>query len=182
MPDRPKDANQLFDLAGKTAIVTGGSRGLGLEMSRAFAGAGAQVVIASRNAEACEKVAAEIQSETGQKCLGVGFHAGRWDDCDTLAKTALDTFGKVDILVNNAGMSPLYDNLTDVTEALYDKVLNVNLRGPFRLSSIIGTHMAENDGGSIINVSSTASVQPTKDVIPYASAKAGINAMTVGLS
>ena len=172
----------LFDLTGKVAVVTGATKGIGRAIAHALAAHGAKVTISSRNAEACEKVAAEIQSETGQKCLGVGFHAGRWDDCDTLAKAALDTFGKVDILVNNAGMSPLYDNLTDVTEALYDKVLNVNLRGPFRLSSIIGTHMAENDGGSIINVSSTASVQPTKDVIPYASAKAGINAMTVGLS
>jgi NAD(P)-dependent dehydrogenase (short-subunit alcohol dehydrogenase family) len=84
--------------------------------------------------------------------------------------------------VNNAGMSPLYDSLINVTQELYDKVLNVNLRGPFRLSSILGTHMAENNGGSIINVSSTSSVQPTKNELPYAAAKAGVNAMTVGLA
>jgi len=176
------DANTRFNLSGKVAVITGGSRGLGLEMARAFVQAGASIVIASRKSDACVRVAAELETLGGNPCIGVGCHVGNWDDCDKLAAAAYERFGRVDVLVNNAGMSPLYDSLTDVTEDLWDKVLGVNLRGPFRLSALIGTRMAEGDGGSIINVSSTAAVQPTAGVVPYAAAKAGVNAMTVGLS
>ena len=86
------------------------------------------------------------------------------------------------MLVNNAGLSPIYDHVSNVTEALYDKVLDVNLKGPFRLSSIVGTRMAQGDGGSIIFVSSTASQSPSANTIPYGAAKAGINNMTVGFA
>jgi NAD(P)-dependent dehydrogenase (short-subunit alcohol dehydrogenase family) len=171
-----------FDLQGKVAVITGGSRGLGLEIAHAYAAAGARVVIASRKAEACASAAAEIQAASGQECLGVGCHVGRWTDCDRLAETAYARFGRVDVLVNNAGMSPLYGALTEVSEDLYDKVFAVNLRGAFRLASLIGTRMAAGDGGSIINVSSIAAVQPTPNELPYAMAKAGLNAMTVGLA
>ena len=171
-----------FDLSGKVAVVTGGSRGMGLEMCKAFAAAGARVIVASRKAEACVAVAEDIQATTGQECLGVGYHAGDWDASDRLADLAYERFGKVDVLVSNAGMSPLYEKLTDVTEALYEKVLQVNLRGPFRLSTLIGERMAEGDGGSIITVSSTAAVQPTPTELPYAMAKAGLNAFTLGLA
>ncbi|MCP5180247.1 MAG: glucose 1-dehydrogenase [Pseudomonadales bacterium] len=171
-----------FDLTGKVAVVTGGSRGLGLEMSRAFAEAGADLVIASRKLDGCEKAAAEISAATGRRCLPFAYHAGDWDASDALADFAYREFGRVDVLVNNAGMSPLYDKLTNVTEALYDKVMQVNLRGPFRLSSLIGERMAAGEGGSIITVSSIAAVQPTPNELPYAMAKAGLNAFTKGLA
>jgi hypothetical protein len=93
-----------------------------------------------------------------------------------------DEFGRCDVLVNNAGMSPLYDGLPSVTEALYDKVHAVNARGPFRLSALIGTRMAEGDGGSIINVTTAGSLRPNADDLPYAMAKAGLNALTLGLA
>ena len=172
----------LFDLSGKVALVTGGSRGLGREMVRAFAAAGADVVIASRKLENCEALAAEVQADTGRDALAVACHVGEWDQLDRLAETAYGHFGKVDILVNNAGLSPIYDRVGDVTEALYDKVLDVNLKGPFRLTSIVGTRMAEGGGGSIIFVSSTASLSPSANTIPYGAAKAGINNMTVGFA
>jgi len=171
-----------FDLTGKVAVITGGSRGLGLEIARAYARCGARLVIASRKLDACEKAAAEIQSETKQECAAVACHVGRWDDCDRLVEFAYQRFGQVDILVNNAGMSPLYESLPKVGEDLYDKVLAVNLRGPFRLSSVIGSCMAEGNGGVIINISSIAAVQPTPTELPYALAKAGLNAMTVGMA
>jgi NAD(P)-dependent dehydrogenase (short-subunit alcohol dehydrogenase family) len=171
-----------FDFSGKVAVITGGSRGLGLEIARAYARCGARLVIASRKLDACEKAAAEIEAETKQPCAAVACHVGRWDDCDRLAAAAYERFGQVDILVNNAGMSPLYESLPKVSEELYDKVLAVNLRGPFRLSSLIGSRMAEGDGGAIINVSSIAAVQPTPTELPYAMAKAGLNALTVGLA
>jgi NAD(P)-dependent dehydrogenase (short-subunit alcohol dehydrogenase family) len=86
------------------------------------------------------------------------------------------------VLVNNAGVSPMYGRLTDVTEELFDKVVAVNLKGPFRLAALIGERMLAAGGGSIINVSSTGAVRPTSDIVPYAAAKAGVNAMTVGLA
>ena len=175
-------AAELFDLSGKVALVTGGSRGLGREMVRAFAAAGADVVIASRKLDNCEELAAEIRASTGRDALAVACHVGEWDQLDRLAETAYAHFGKIDVLVNNAGLSPIYDHVSNVTEALYDKVLDVNLKGPFRLSSIVGTRMAQGDGGSIIFVSSTASQSPSANTIPYGAAKAGINNMTVGFA
>jgi NAD(P)-dependent dehydrogenase (short-subunit alcohol dehydrogenase family) len=88
----------------------------------------------------------------------------------------------VDILVNNAGMSPLYPSVDAISEELWDKVLDVNLKGPFRLTALVGSRMARGDGGSIINISSGAAKRPTPDVIPYAAAKAGLEAMTVGFA
>ena len=171
-----------FDLSGKVAVVTGGSRGLGKAMSVAFARHGASVVVASRKEEPCVELAKAIQEETGREALGVACHVGRWADCDRLIERTLERFGKIDVLVNNAGMSPLYGSLPEVTEDLFDKVIGVNLRGPFRLSSLAGARMAAGDGGSIINVSSVAAVQPTPTELPYATAKAGLNAMTVGMA
>jgi NAD(P)-dependent dehydrogenase (short-subunit alcohol dehydrogenase family) len=172
----------LFDLSGKVAVVTGGSRGLGRAMCLAFAEHGASVVVASRKADACAALADEIDVATGQRALGVGCHVGRWADCDRLVDIAYDAFGHVDVLVNNAGMSPLYPSLSGVTEDLFDKVMGVNLKGPFRLAALVGERMAEGEGGSIINVSSIAAVQPSPIEIPYAAAKAGLNALTIGLA
>ncbi|MDJ0787618.1 MAG: SDR family oxidoreductase [Myxococcota bacterium] len=176
------DASDLFDLSGRVALVTGGSRGLGREMVLAFARKGADVVIASRKQGACEALAKQVESETGRQALAVAAHAGRWEDCDALVEAAYARFGRVDVLVNNAGMSPLYPSLPEVTEELYDKVLSVNLKGPFRLSSVIGARMAEGEGGSIINVSSVAAVTPSPAEIPYGAAKAGLNNLTLGLA
>ncbi|MEO6398632.1 MAG: glucose 1-dehydrogenase [Tepidiformaceae bacterium] len=172
----------IFNLTGKVALVTGGSRGLGRAMVLAFASAGADVVIASRKVDSCEVLAVEVRASTGRKALAVGCHVGDWSQVEQLAESAYAEFGRVDILVNNAGMSPIYDKIGNVTEALYDKVLDVNLKGPFRLTAIVGTRMAEGGGGSIIMVSSTASLHPGKDVITYAAAKAGVNAMTIGFA
>jgi NAD(P)-dependent dehydrogenase (short-subunit alcohol dehydrogenase family) len=174
--------DDLFSLAGRVAVVTGGSRGLGREMARAFARCGADVVIASRKLDACEALASEIRDTTGREALPVAFHAGRWSDCDRLAETVWDRFGRIDVLVNNAGMSPRFESLVALSEELWDKVLAVNLKGPFRLSALVGTRMMEGDGGAIINVSSTAAVQPSPIEAPYAAAKAGINNMTVALA
>lgn len=177
----------LFSLTDKTAIVTGGSRGLGREMALAFAEHGADVIIASRKQENCESVADEIRA-MGRRSLAVAYHAASWSDADRLAETALAEFGHIDILVNNAGMSPLYPSLLNVSEDLYDKVMGVNLKGPFRLSTVIGTHMSSPDehgairGGVIINVSSIASQRPSPQEVVYGAAKAGVNNLTMGLA
>jgi NAD(P)-dependent dehydrogenase (short-subunit alcohol dehydrogenase family) len=171
-----------FDLTGRTALVTGGSRGLGRAMALGLARSGAHVIVASRNGEACEELAAELTETTGVEARGLGAHVGRWDELDDLAEQAWSAFGKVDVLVNNAGMSPLYDDVTDVTEELFDKVLGVNLKGPFRLTALLGSRMAQADGGSIVNVSSMGAVRPRPHILPYAAAKAGLNALTIGFA
>lgn len=170
-------ARELFDLTGRVALVTGGSRGLGREMALAFAQAGADVVISSRKLEACEKVAAEVEG-MGRSALPVAAHAGRWAELDRLADRAYEAFGRVDILVNNAGMSPVFESLDTLSEELFDKVMSLNLKGPFRLAAIVGTRMAEGEGGSIINVSSTAALRPHWALMPYSAAKAGLNTVT----
>jgi NAD(P)-dependent dehydrogenase (short-subunit alcohol dehydrogenase family) len=175
------DTSSLFDLRGKVAIVTGGSRGLGRGMVLAFARHGADVVIASRKVANCESVADEVRS-LGRRALAVGYHAASWSDADALADAAYSEFGHVDVLVNNAGMSPLYSSLAEVSEELFDKVIGVNLKGPFRLSANVGTRMMARDGGSIINVSSVASHRPSPSEAPYAAAKAGINSLTRSLA
>ena len=176
------DRGRLFDLTGKVAVVTGGSRGLGRAMVLAFAHAGADVVVASRKLLSCEATADEVRRLTGRRALPVACHVGDWKQVEALAAAAYREFGTIDVLVNNAGMSPLYDRIDGVTEELYDKVLDVNLKGPFRLTALVGARMAAGDGGSIIMVSSTSAVRPTPDTIPYSAAKAGINAMTVGFA
>jgi NAD(P)-dependent dehydrogenase (short-subunit alcohol dehydrogenase family) len=170
-------AADLFDLSGKVALITGGSRGLGHEMALAFARAGADVVIASRKADSCERAAAEVRA-LGRQALAHACHVGDWQALDGLVDAAYARFGKVDVLVNNAGMSPLYPSLAEVSETLWDKVLGVNLKGPFRLTANVGTRMAAGGGGSIINVSSIAAIRPTPTETPYAAAKAGLNALT----
>ena len=167
-----------YDLTGKVALVTGGSRGLGKQMILAFARVGADVVIASRKQDACEALAKQVEAETGQRALAVGAHVANWADCDALAQRALDHFGRVDVLVNNAGMSPVYSSVLDISEELYDKVLGVNLKGAFRLTAVLGSAMKDADGGSIIGVSSIAGVQPSPSEIPYGAAKAGLHNLT----
>ncbi|MBX6387864.1 MAG: glucose 1-dehydrogenase [Frankia sp.] len=173
---------ELFDLTGRVAVITGGSRGIGRAVAEGLAAAGADLVIASRKLPACEQAAKEIEAATGRQVLPLACHVGDWDDCDRLVEAAYDRFGKVDVLINNAGMSPLYEKLSTVTRELYDKVHAVNAAGPFRLSALIGERMAAGDGGSIINVSTAGSLRPSPNDIPYAMAKAGLNALTLGLA
>ncbi|MEM7410924.1 MAG: glucose 1-dehydrogenase [Myxococcota bacterium] len=174
--------DDLFDLTGRVAVVTGGSRGLGREMVLAFAEHGADVVIASRKQDACDALAKEVEAQTGRRALPLAFHAASWEDCDRLFEATLAEFGGAQVLVNNAGMSPLYPKLSECSEELFDKVLGVNLKGPFRLAVRFGEWMQEHTGGSIINVSSIAAVAPSYAEVPYGAAKAGLNNLTTSLS
>ena len=174
--------NELFDLSGRVAVVTGGSRGLGEQMARAFAAAGADVVIASRKLENCEAVASDIRRTTGRRAMPYQVHAGRWDEAEPFVEAVYREFGRCDVLVNNAGMSPLYDDIAGVTEAMFDSVVNLCFKGPFRIAVLFGERMRAAGGGSIINVSSTGSLRPPPQAVPYAGAKAALNAITEGLA
>jgi NAD(P)-dependent dehydrogenase (short-subunit alcohol dehydrogenase family) len=165
----------LHDLSGKVAVVTGGSKGLGLAMARGFARAGADVVVASRKLEACEQAADEIRA-LGRRCLPIACHVGDWAQCDALIERTVGELGRIDVLVNNAGIAPVAPRLLDVSETLFDKTIGVNLKGPLRLGALAAEHMGE--GGAIINISSVASVRPIAFTAVYAAAKAGLNVLT----
>jgi NAD(P)-dependent dehydrogenase (short-subunit alcohol dehydrogenase family) len=150
-------------------------------MALGLAEAGADVIIASRKLDACRAAAAEVEA-MGRRALAVSSNVGHWPELDQLVDAAYDAFGRVDVLVNNAGMSLLYDDLGEVTEAMWDKVVGLNLKAPFRLTALVGPRMVEDGGGSIINISSTGSIRPAPFMLPYDAAKAGLNALTVGFA
>ena len=170
----------LFDLSGRIVLVTGGSRGLGLEMVRAFAARGADVIIASRKLDACEAAAEDVR-QLGRRAIAHSVNMSHWDQAGRHAETAWAAFGRLDILVNNAGMSPRMPS-HDMSEELFDKVMDLNFKGPFRLAALIAKKMYDADGGVIINVSSSGALYPLPEVVPYSGAKSALNAMTVSFA
>jgi len=170
-----------FDLSGKTALVTGGSRGLGREIALGLARSGADVIVTSRKLEACEAVAGEVRA-IGRRSLALACHVGHWKELDSLMERSVAEFGRLDILVNNAGMSPLAPSSVETSEELFDKVVGVNFKGPFRLSALAGTHMVEMGGGSIISISSIGAEFPSPNNAPYAASKAALNTLTMALA
>jgi NAD(P)-dependent dehydrogenase (short-subunit alcohol dehydrogenase family) len=173
---------ERFDLSGRAALVTGASRGLGREIALGLAGAGADVAIVSRKLEACRETAAEVEAATGRRAVPIAADVSRWEELEPLVERAYEELGRLDVLVNNAGKSPLYPSVEAIDEEYWDRVLAVNLKGPFRLSALVGARMARDGGGSIVNVSSVAARYPRPDSIPYAAAKAGLEAITQGLA
>lgn len=168
----------MIDLSGKVAVVTGGSRGLGLAIVRGLSNAGATVVVASRKIETCEEVVAELIAN-GKQASAHAFDAGRWEDCDRLFAEVSEKWGGAHILVNNVGKSPLAPSSAETSEELFDKIIAINLRSAFRLSALFGAHMHSRDGGAIVNISSTGSLRPEPNFAPYAAAKAGVNTLTM---
>jgi NAD(P)-dependent dehydrogenase (short-subunit alcohol dehydrogenase family) len=166
-----------IDLAGKVAVVTGASRGLGLAVTRGLAHAGAAVAVASRKSAACQAVAEEL-SAAGASASAHAFDAGRWEDCDRLFAEVTARWGNAHILVNNVGMSPAAPSSLETSQALFDKIIAVNLRAAFRLCALFGNQMRAAGGGSIVNISSSGSLRPQPGFAPYAAAKAGLNVLT----
>jgi NAD(P)-dependent dehydrogenase (short-subunit alcohol dehydrogenase family) len=172
---------QELALAGKVALITGCTRGLGRAMAEAFARAGADIAVVSRRAHACQKTAHELK-DLGVRAAPFPCHVGHWEEIAPMAEAVWNHFGKIDVLVNNAGMSPLYPSLEAVTEENFDKVVGVNFKGPFRLTALVGGRMHAGAGGSIINISSIASLHASPLALPYAGAKAALNALTDGFA
>ena len=144
-------------------------------MALGFAEAGADIVVASRKIEGCEEVAGEVRA-LGRRALPVACHVGRWDDCEALVDATVAEFGRIDVLVNNAGIAPVPPSLLGVTEELFDKTIDVDLKGPLRLTALAAEHMGP--GSAVINISSKASTHPSPFTVVYAAAKAGLNALT----
>lgn len=167
---------------GRRVLITGGTRGLGFAMAEGFARQGARVVVASRSEESCREAAATLSESTGSTVVGIPCHVGRWDRLDDLVDAAYAELGGVDVLINNAGMAPLFGSLGSVSEELFDKTFAVNLKGPFRLAALVGERMVDQGSGAIVNISSVAAVKPKPTDLIYAMAKAGLDAMTLGMA
>ena len=167
----------LFDLSGKSAIVTGGGRGLGKAIALGFAGAGADVVVASRKIENCEAVAAEIEA-MGRRGKAVACHVGRTDQIDALVAAAYDAFGRIDIVVNNAAMSP-GTQLAESSPELFQKTYATNTLGPMWLASRCAERMRDHGGGVIVNVVTTGAFRPGPGLGLYCSSKAALHALTL---
>ncbi len=167
----------MFEFTDKVVLITGGSRGLGKAMAEGFAKAGAKVVIASRKKENCQKLAAAIQ-EQGGDALGIGANTGVISDLDKLIDTVMDYYGRVDILINNAGVNIAFGLLTDLSPEQFDKMYQVNQRGPWYLASRLAPRMAESGGGVMINILSVSGLKPTAAMGFYAATKAALEALT----
>jgi NAD(P)-dependent dehydrogenase (short-subunit alcohol dehydrogenase family) len=172
----PDDVRDLFDLTGRVAIVTGGSRGLGRSIAHGFARAGGKVVVASRKPENCEAVVAEI-AEAGGEALAVPTHVGRVEELERLVDTAVEHFGGIDILVNNAA-NPLGGMLDEVTELAFEKSYAVNVKGPLLLSARALDHLAASGRGAIINVITAGAFRPGEALGLYCSGKAALWSLT----
>ncbi|WP_330254108.1 glucose 1-dehydrogenase [Nocardia sp. NBC_00565] len=167
----------LLDIAGKVVLITGGSRGLGRAMSLHFAERGARVVVSSRKYDACHALVQQINASGGES-FARACHIGDWHELDGLINDVVAHYGRLDVLINNAGMSPSAPSLLETSETLVDKIIDVNFKGPLRLTALAATAMSATGGGSIINISSLASVRPTPIATAYSAAKAGLNALT----
>ena len=165
-----------FSLEGKVALIAGGSRGIGRVIALTFAENGADVVITSRKLPDLEAVAEEIKA-TGRKCLAIASHIAKLEESQNLVEKVKADFGKIDILVNNAGTNPYMGPLIDAEEWAWDVTMNVNLKGPFLLSQLVARVMQEHGGGNIINMASTAGINPSMLHI-YSVTKAGLIMLT----
>jgi NAD(P)-dependent dehydrogenase (short-subunit alcohol dehydrogenase family) len=173
-----KPITAFYDFTGKVVVITGGSRGIGHAMALGFAAAGARVAVASRKIESCEATVAEIRA-LGSDGSAHAIHVGKWDDCNRLAQEVFARWGRADVLINNAGLSPLAPSSMETSEDLFDKIIAVNLKGPFRLTALFASRMVHRDGGAVINISSTSSLRPDPETAPYGAAKSGLNLLTV---
>ncbi len=165
-----------FSMAGKNALVTGGTRGIGLAIAKGFLESGATVTIASRKQENVDSAVAELGNT--EKVLGVAAHVGKSEDRERMISAAEDRFGSVDVLVNNAGTNPFYGNIADAEEWAWDKTMDVNLKAPYMLSVGLGKKMMASGGGSIINIASVAGLRASKNQGIYSVTKCALIMLT----
>lgn len=167
------DLKNVFSLAGKVALVTGASRGIGEAIAKLFAAHGAEVIVSSRKADGCQVVADAINADGG-KAHVMPCHAGNIDDMTRLIDDIADQFGKLDILVNNAAANPFFGHVLDTPLDAIDKTIEVNLRGYFVMSQLAGRLMKKNGGGSIVNTASINGVRPGQFQSIYSVTKASV--------
>ena len=168
---------EQFNLEGKVAIITGSSKGIGKAIAKGLAENGAQVVISSRSQEACDAVAKEFTAE-GLKAIGIACHIGKEDQRKELINKIIEAFGRIDILVNNAAINPVFGPIEEVDPAIFDKIMDVNVKAPWSLSNLVLPHFKANKNGSIINIASVEALTPGFGLGIYSTSKAAILMLT----
>ena len=169
--------NSLFDLSGKVAVITGASKGIGEAIAKIYGAAGASVVVSSRKKESVDEVANAIV-KSGGKAIAIACHMGNMQDVDRLVKETVSAYGGIDILVNNAATNPTFGPVVDTDEAAFDKIMNVNVKGPFELSKKVYALMKEKKSGSIINIGSIGGLSPELGLGIYSMSKAALISLT----
>ncbi|MEH7178183.1 SDR family NAD(P)-dependent oxidoreductase [Neobacillus vireti] len=171
---------KVLDVTDKIVLITGGSRGIGAEMAREFAAAGADLVLASRNRESCEMVANEIR-ELGRRVLTVSCDVSKRSDIQNLFKVTMEEFGRLDVLVNNAGAN-VTKYAVEFTEEDWDFIYDVNIKGLFFCCQEAAKIMIQQNSGKIINISSVGGAKPYKRIAPYTASKAAVIHLTKSLA
>ncbi|WP_420581666.1 glucose 1-dehydrogenase [Reichenbachiella sp.] len=164
-----------FSLKDKVAIITGASKGIGEAMASIYAAAGAKVVVSSRKQEAVDAVAEKI-TEAGFEAIGVACNTGDMVEIGNLIDKTLEVYGKIDIVVNNAATNPVFGPVIQTDIAAFDKIMDVNVKGPFELVKLSVPHMEA--GGSIINISSVGGISPEAHLGIYSVSKAALISLT----
>jgi dehydrogenase/reductase SDR family member 4 len=173
-----------FSLVGKVAIITGASKGIGEAIARAYAQAGAKVVVNSRKQEAVDEVAALINAENAAytegsfSAIGVAGQVGNAADCQHIFDAAMAAFGRVDIIVNNAAANPVFGPVEQTDDRAFNKIMEVNVKAPFELAKLCLPVMQANGGGSIVNISSIGGVSPENFLGIYSVSKAALISLT----
>lgn len=170
-----------LDLKDKVAIVTGGAGGIGTAIAKAYAEAGAKVVVSSRNQENIDKVAADLKV-LGGEALAITTDVTIPEQVDNMVRQTVDAFGRIDILVNNAGGAHVIGNAEELSPTGWKETIDLNLNGTFFCAAAAGKVMIEQKGGRIINISSVAGIKGASNMAPYGAAKAGVINLTLSLA
>ncbi len=171
----------LFQLDGKIALVTGASKGIGEAIARGLAEFGAKVVISSRKQEAVDAVAEAFRAD-GLKATGIEAHMGSIEDIHALVDKTAETYGGLDIIINNAAANPVFGPIQNTDERAFDKIIEVNLKGPFELCKKAYPILRQRGGGSIIHISSIGGLTPEPGIGIYSVSKAAINNLTQAMA
>ena len=171
----------LFDLTGKVAIVTGGSKGIGRAIAERMAEAGAKIVISSRKLDKCEEVAEAIRAAGGD-ATAIACNVSHMDQLENLVDQTIKTYGKIDILVGNAAVNPHYGPMTEIEESAFDKIMDSNIKANLWLARMVLPQMAERKDGVIIVLSSIAGIKGTDDIGVYGISKAADSALVRNLA
>ncbi len=172
-----KRIQPLFQLDNKVAIVTGASKGIGEAMARGLAEFGAKVVISSRKRESVDAVAKSFQND-GLEAIAIAANMGNVEEAQTLIDQTVDAYGGIDIIINNAAANPVFGPIQNTEERAFDKILDVNLKGPFELCKKAYPILKQRGGGSIINISSIGGLTPERGIGIYSVSKAGLINLT----
>ena len=180
MPDENR-ISQLFRLDGKVALVTGASKGIGQAMALGLAESGASVVLSSRKQEAVDAVAEAIKAD-GLEATGIAANMGNIEDIQSLVEQTVEVYGGLDVIINNAAANPVFGPIQNTDERAFDKIIDVNLKGPFELCKQAWPNMKQRGGGSIIHISSIGGLTPEAGIGIYSVSKAAIINMTKAMA